>query len=103
MTEKAKPTVDQWSGEFGDSLTGHEEILIRKGFGQTIDQLGAEGGMTGLRALIFAHKLRGGMKTRDAKDYALGLTRAEVAAYFAGIGNRPDGDDSEGEEGALET
>jgi hypothetical protein len=85
------PVVDLYSAEFGDSLTGFEEKFIAEAFGDSIDGLGTAG-MIGVRALVFAHRMREGDKSRAAKDYALGLTRGKVASYFLGLGNRPDGD-----------
>lgn len=93
----ADPVVDLYSGEFGDTLNGFDEVAIVGAFGKSLDQLGQEGGMMGVRSLVFAHRRREGDKDRDAKKYAMDLPRAEVAAYFAGLGNRPDEtDDAEG-------
>lgn len=96
-TAKPAPAhvVDLYSAEFGDSLDGFEEQAIGKAFGASIDDLGAQGGMIGVRALVFAHRRREGDKDREAKDYALTLTRGEVTAYFAGLGNRPMPDEEE--------
>ena len=99
-TPDPTPACDLWSAEFGDTLTGFEEKFIVDAFGRSIDALGAEGGLYGIRALVFAHRVRNGDKTRAAKQYALDLTRAEVAGYFAGIGSPPDGEspDTEGKD-----
>lgn len=90
--------VDLYSAEFGDDLTGYEEKEIVKAFGRSIDQLG-EAGYEGIRALIFAHRMREGDTAKVAKDAAMKLKRHEVIDYFEGLGNRPvESDETEGKE-----
>jgi hypothetical protein len=91
-TPALEPVVDAYSAEFGDGVNGFEEKFIAEAFGKSLDTLGAEGDLMAIRALVFVHRLREGDKNRAAKDYALNLTRREVAAYFLGLGERPDGE-----------
>lgn len=93
---KPAPVVDLYSGEFGDTLTGFDEVAIGKAFGATLDELAARGGLAGVRALIFVHRRREGDDDKAAKVYAMDATRSEVAAYFAGLG-MPDVESDEDE------
>lgn len=96
---KPAPIVDLYSGEFGDTLTGFDEVAIGKAFGANLDTLAAQGGLTGVRALIFVHRRREGDDDKTAKAFAMDSTRAEVAAYFAGLGMPPmESDEDEGKD-----
>jgi hypothetical protein len=83
-------TVPGSTAEYGDGLTGFEEIAITSAFGAPIAQLGDRDPMLGIRALIFCHRRREGEKDKPAKDYAMGLTRLEASRYFEHIGAAPD-------------
>lgn len=86
-TREAAPIVpDMWSGQYGDSLTGFDELAITKAFGANLDDLAASGGLASVRALVFVHRRREGDSDKEAKAYALEATRREVADYFAGLG-----------------
>lgn len=86
-TRKTPAVVDLYSGEYGDTLTGFDEVAVAKSFGENLDGLAARGGLEAVRALVFVHRRReAGDSDKDAKAYALGLTRREVADYFAGLG-----------------
>ena len=103
-TRKATPAepehvVDLWSGQYGDSLTGFDEVAIAKAFGANLDTLAAKGGLEAVRALIFVHRRREGDNDKVAKAFALEATRREVADYFAGLGMPPvEGPDHEGKD-----
>ena len=98
-TTTPAPVVDMFSAEFGDTLTGFDEVAIAGAFGKTLDAMGEDGGMMGVRALVFVHRRREGDKDGAAKKFAMDLPRGEVAAYFAGLGPRPDeGDEAEGKD-----
>jgi hypothetical protein len=70
------------SADYGDTLTGFEEIAVAKHFGRPLQDLGNHDGMMALRALVMTHKARAGVKAREAYDAAMALTRAETVAYF---------------------
>lgn len=96
---KAPAVVDQWSGEFGDTLTGVEELALGKAFGANLDTLASRGVMETVRALIFVHRRREGDSDKAAKQHALDLTRREAGDYFLGLGMPPlEGDDAEGKD-----
>lgn len=83
---KAPATVDMWSGEFGDTLTGDEEVDLGKAFGTNLDGLSTRGVIDIVRGLIFVHRMREGDDAKTAKKHALALTRREAADYFTGLG-----------------
>lgn len=83
---QAPSVVDMWSGEYGDTLTGFDEVAIGKAFGANLDALAARGGLDAVRALVFTHRRREGDDDKAAKKFALEATRREVADYFAGLG-----------------
>lgn len=95
----APPTVDLWTGQFGDSLTGDEEEKLAKAFG-TLDHLSTVGIVPVVRGLVFCHRLREGDDPKAAKRHALDLTRRQAIDYFAGLGMPPveSDDDDEGKD-----
>lgn len=96
---KPAPVVDMFSGEFGDTLTGFDEVAIAKAYGANLDVLAAQGGLAGVRALIFVHRRREGDDDKAAKVFAMDATRAEVASYFAGLGMpEVESDEDEGKD-----
>lgn len=105
MTTTRKPpappahVVDLYSGEFGDTLTGFDEVAIGKAFGLHLDGLAAQGGLVGVRALMFVHRRREGDDDKAAKAFAMDATRSEVANYFAGLGMpEVESDEDEGKD-----
>lgn len=69
--------------EMIDSLTGFDEIAIKKAFGAEWGQLVESSPVTFTRSLIFIQKRREGLLDAVAKDAALSLTLGEVNAVFA--------------------
>lgn len=92
-------TVEQWSGEFGDSLKGKEEAALAQAFGGNLDALAARGVIDTVRALVFCHRMREGDDAKAAKAFALDLTRRQAADYFLGLGMPPvEGAEAEGKD-----
>lgn len=83
------PTDDRPTGrEFYDSLTGFDEIAIRKAFGVTVTALGDEKAPTGdptmfARSLRFVAFRREGLSDAEAKEAVLALPWRDVDGYFA--------------------
>jgi len=61
------------------SLTGFDEIAIRKAFGDAFESLK---GMFAGRSLVFVHFRRDGMKDADAHRRSLELTVGELEIIF---------------------
>jgi hypothetical protein len=80
---------DQTVEELADSLTGFDEIAIKKAFGVPFASLSpnekGEGGdvFQFLRTLVFIHRKREGDNDVTAFNAAQALTTAEVNGYFA--------------------
>lgn len=77
------PHTDITADEMMESLTGFDEIFIRKHFERPIDVLGGADRLQFLRALIFTHYRREGEKEVSAYKAAQGLTLVEIKGYFA--------------------
>lgn len=73
--EKITMSID----DMADSLTGFEEIAISEAFGAELFDLSS---MRMVRALVFVHHLRQGLKHADAKRTTLGLTVKQVGEMF---------------------
>jgi hypothetical protein len=75
--------------ELADSVTGFDEIAIKKAFGANFASLSpnekGEGGdvFQFLRTLVFVHRRREADNDITAYNTAQGLTTSEVNAYFA--------------------
>ena len=92
-TRKATPAepehvVDLWSGQYGDSLTGFDEVAIAKAFGANLDTLAAKGGLEAVRALIFVHRLlllaaMAYAAVRCSFDGVLGLATGTLSVHAA--------------------
>lgn len=82
-------SCDQTVEELADSLTGFDEIAIKKAFGVPFSALAPnEQGLGGdvfqfLRSLIFVHRRREGENDVTAYNTAQSLKTGEVNAYFA--------------------
>lgn len=82
-------TSDQTVEEIADSLTGFDEIAIKKAFGAPFATLAPnENGVGGdvfqfLRALVFTHRRREGDSDVAAYNTAQALTTGEINGYFA--------------------
>lgn len=80
---------DQTVEELANSLTGFDEIAIKKAFGATFASLSpnekGEGGdvFQFLRALVFVHRKREGDNDITAFNAAQALTTTEATSYFA--------------------
>lgn len=89
-------TAELTAQETYDSLTGFEEIAIRKHFGMAVNELDK---FTIGRALVFAHKRRDGLKDPEAYEAALAMTRSEVQEFFPAEADEPMPEDPETEQG----
>lgn len=94
-------SCDQTPEELADSITGFDEIAIKKAFGAAFATMGAP--ETGdpfqfLRSLIFVHCRREGSNDITAYNTAQGLTTAEVNDYFAETSAESGKDNSTPEE-----
>lgn len=82
-------SCDQTTEELADSLTGFDEIAIKKAFGATLSELSPDQKGQGgdvfqfLRALIFVHRRREGENDITAFNTAQNLRTAELNGYFA--------------------
>ena len=91
---------DQTVEETADSLTGFDEIAIKKAFGVTFAALApnekGEGGdaLQFLRALVYTHRRREGDNDITAYNTAQGITMSEVNGYFAEESAESGKDDS---------
>jgi len=91
---------DQTVEELSDSLTGFDEIAIKKAFGVPFAALAPnEKGQGGdvfqfLRTLVFVHRRREGDTDVTAYNAAQGMTTGEVNAYFADESAESGKDDS---------
>ena len=83
------PQCDQTVEEIADSLTGFDEIAIKKAFGVPFSALApnekGEGGdvFQFLRALAFTHRRREGDSDITAWNTAQGMSTSEVNGFFA--------------------
>ena len=69
--------------EFFESLTGFDELAIKKAFGVPVTKLPDVDAMEFARALVFVAKTRDGMSAVDAKHASLSMTIGEVTGFFA--------------------
>lgn len=82
-------SCDQTVEELADSLTGFDEIAIKKAFGAPFASLAPnEKGQGGdvfqfLRSLVFVHRRREGETDVTAYNSAQAMTTSEVNGYFA--------------------
>lgn len=81
-------TCDTSAGDFFLSLTGFDEIAIAREFGEDISRLvpdkTGEGGQPFrfLRALVFVHQRREGLKDREAVKVAQEIPIGQLQDYF---------------------
>jgi hypothetical protein len=92
---------DQTVEELSDSITGFDEIAIKKAFGTPFAMMGAP--ETGdpfqfLRSLVFVQRRREGDNDITAYHAAQGLTSAAVNAFFAEDSAESGKDNSEPEQ-----
>lgn len=73
---------DQTANDMFGSLTGFDEIAIRKEFRSDVYSLSNDGPAF-LRALIYVDHRRQGIKDADAYKAAMEMTQAEATDYFA--------------------
>lgn len=80
---------DTSAGDFFLSLTGFDEIAITREFGEDISRLvpdkNGEGGhpFGFLRALVFVHQRREGLKDREAYKAAQEIPIGDLQSYFS--------------------
>lgn len=95
---------DQTVEELGESLTGFDEIAIKKAFGMPFASLAPnENGQGGdvyqfLRAMVFVHRRREGDNDVTAYNTAQAMTTGEINGYFAEESAESGKDDSTPEE-----
>jgi hypothetical protein len=95
---------DQTVEELADSLTGFDEIAIKKAFGVPFATLAPdEKGKGGdvfqfLRSLVYVHCRRDGENDVTAYNTAQGMTTSEVNSYFADESAESGKDNSQTEE-----
>lgn len=77
------PTSDLTADAMFDSLTGYDEIAVRKSFDANVVNLSQTDPLQFLRALVFVAERRGGLKDAAALKAAQTLTLGETADYFA--------------------
>ena len=75
-------TCDIDGGEFFLSLNGYDELAISKAFDADVQQLRGEP-FRFLRALVFVHQRREGLKDREAYAAAQELPIGQLQEYFA--------------------
>lgn len=98
------PDCDQTVQDLADSLTGFDEIAIKKAFGVPFSTLApnekGEGGdaFQFLRSLVFVHRRREGDNDVTAYNTAQGMTTHEVNGYFAEESAESGKDDSSPDE-----
>lgn len=68
--------------EFFESLTGFDEIAIKKAFGSPVTKLCEVDSMEFARSLVFVAKTREGLSAVDAKQASLSMTIGEVTGFF---------------------
>jgi len=77
------------ANETFDSLTGFDEIAIRKEFRQDVARLYEADAMAFIRAMVFVHQRRQGLKDPAAFQAAMEMPQRELQHYFA---DEPDGE-----------
>lgn len=70
------------AGDLFASLSGHDEVEIRKEFREDVYRLAKEGPATFTRALIYVAERRDGHSVGIAYGTAMNLPQAEVTDYF---------------------
>lgn len=76
------PTIDMTGSDYFDTLTGYDELAIKARFGESPYRLQSEP-LQFLRALIFVHRRRTGLKDAEAYIAAQDLPLSAVHGYFA--------------------
>lgn len=94
-TTTKKHVAELSEEEFLESLTGHEELAVKRVFGDTIGDLLIGARSMYLRGLVFVHERRGGADDTAAHTAALDLPVKRVLAYFP---ESEDGADLDAEE-----
>lgn len=69
--------------EFIESLTGYEEIAIAKAFGAELFVLAETKQTMFIRALVFIHVKRTGVKDDEAKKTVLGMSLKQAQSHFS--------------------
>lgn len=85
-------TCDISAGDFFLSLNGFDELAITKQFGEDVAQLQPRP-FTFLRALVFVHQRRDGLKDREAFQAAQELPIGVLQDYFTDEPDDLDPDD----------
>lgn len=99
-TTQAQPVSDMTIEEMTESLTGFDEIAIRKHFdGFNVYAEAEANPVDAVRALAFVDQRRRGKTDPEAREHALGLTFREAMAYFADADEDLDKDAPESESG----
>lgn len=81
--DSREPVSPLTAVEYVDTLTGFEEIAIKKEFSDTLTALAEAGDQSMFaRALIFIDHRRQDLKVPDAFKHAMNLSRSDVKDYF---------------------
>lgn len=86
--------TDQTANDVFNTLTGFDEIAIKREFKADVLTLAKTDKAGFLRALVFIDHRRAGVKDRDAFKATMELLLSEVTDYFA---DEPADDDAEAE------
>lgn len=88
--------AEETADEFYRSLTGFEELAIKKEFREPISSLAKNDPPAFARALVMVHRTRGGDTVRDAYQHAMTLPTGVVNEdYFAEPPDDGDGDEGD--------
>lgn len=83
-------TTETTIQEMAESLTGYDELAIKKEFRLTVSALVNDGDtIASMRAYVFVHQRRQGLKDSEAYAAAMEMRQADILAYFSA------GDDDE--------
>lgn len=82
--ETPTPAVDLPAEEFFDTLTGFDELAIKRAFGSLPSTLAGTEPTTWIRSLVFVNLRRAeGLKDAEAYSRAMGMSLGEAGDYFA--------------------
>lgn len=77
--------------ELVETMTGREELAVSQYFGRTLSDLSENDASMFGRALIFVAKLRDGLDTVAAGDFALDLMFKDTNTFFAEASEADEG------------
>lgn len=74
-----KPTAE----EVFESMTGHEELYIKKRFGREAEDLAETSPIRMMRSLAFILEVRAGKDHKDAYDFVMNAKQKDITELFA--------------------